>query len=139
MVIFDEGIVQVGRITTITEEMLHNGTVAQSKIFLSAIVHLDIANKTYKKRFIENGSQRFHKAGSEVTNNMLDQYIEHFKATNFKKVEVCKSLNIPILELEAKVTRDNFKQLEKFIRLSTFCTLSEYGSMNRRLEKPRFW
>jgi len=119
LVLFDEGIFQVGRITSYDPETTSRDTLTRSEILPSAIVHFDLPDDAYRarieQRFRENGVRKFHRTGKSVTPDMLDEYMAFYKSMGFRKVDICHELDIPVLQLEANPTTDNLKRLEDFM------------------------
>jgi len=119
IILFDEGIFQVGRITSYNPATDPATSLTQSQIMPKGIVHFDLEHDAYKarieNRFRENGARRFHKTGKVVTDDMLAEYMDFYRSMGFKKVDICRQLGIPVLQLQAEPTRENFQRLEDFI------------------------
>jgi len=119
IILFDEGIFQVGRITSWNPATDPTTSLTQSRIMPRAIVHFDLEHNAYKarieNRFRENGARRFHKTGKIVEEDMLDEYICQYRKMGSIKLDICRQLDIPVLQLEAEPTSENFQLLEDFI------------------------
>jgi hypothetical protein len=119
LVLFDEGILQVGRITSYDPQTTSREALIRSAILPSAVVHFDLPDDTYRerieRRFRENGVRKFHRTGKVVTPDMLDQYIAFYKSMGFRKVEICHELGVPVLQLEADPAPENLMLLEHFM------------------------
>jgi len=119
IVLFDEGIVHNGGLFSILDNPDRFSGILTSSIFPKAVVHFEIDNKLYRKRIYERfqkfGERKINSLNRNISDDSIDDFMNRSKAHAEKSLLACKILNIPVLELNAESSEENFKKLKHLI------------------------
>jgi len=118
-IVSDEGIIHNGGITSLLNNYEKYKGITDSDLFPKAVIFCDLNMDHYrerlKSRFIKKSERKIHPFMVDVTDKELEAYMIRVKENNRKKLEACKMLDIPILEIEPVSVRSNISKAMNFI------------------------
>lgn len=118
-IIFDEGIIHNGGLTSVIHNFEKYQGIHESGIFPKGAIFFDLHVDQYRERL----NARFQKRGERTINSLmrnvnemdLERYMVSAKREIEREIVACRMLNLPILELEPILTKTNIKKALKFI------------------------
>jgi deoxyadenosine/deoxycytidine kinase len=118
-IVFDEGIIHNGGFKIILENYEKYKGLPESRIFPKAAIFLSLEPDQYRERlhsrFNESHKRSVNSLVSNLTESELDEYIVNSIEGKNKRLEACKLLSMPILELDAVLSKSNINKALEFI------------------------
>ncbi|CAN5169116.1 hypothetical protein BH23BAC3_BH23BAC3_30150 [soil metagenome] len=119
-IIFDEGILHCGGIRSITLNSDKYKNIARSKIFPKGAIFFNLEKDQYRERlltrFEEKGERSINSLRSNVSDEELERSIHGAQKGADERLEACKLINLPVLEIESVPTEMNLKRALNFIK-----------------------
>ena len=119
--VLDEGIIINGLLAGTDINRRIKSKLSESAIFPSGVVYLNLDDASYKKRISKRfkvwGENRLNPVLKAVDEDRIDEYVSHLKAWSKKKLELCRRLDLPVLEATANSTQSQFEKLDDFIEM----------------------
>lgn len=117
--VLDEGVVHNGGLEYILNDVEKYKSLKNSFILPDGIIHCSLDNVQYRKRLYA----RFEKRGDRVINSLMadvgDDEIDGImikgKQNSLKKMQACRALGIPVLEIEAIHSQEQIDKALRFI------------------------
>lgn len=123
VILFDEGIVhnggyQIGNGSELPEGV-KAGDLIQSPVFPTAVIHFTLNDDEYRGRI----SDRFQQAGRRDLNRIrsglkpaeITEIMEKERTEAKNKAELCRTIGIPVLEIESRTSDENFRKVHGLI------------------------
>lgn len=119
-IIFDEGILHCGGIRSIILNPEKYKNITQSKIFPKGAIFLHLDTDLYRERllarFDERGERSMNSLKQNVSDRELEQSVKGAQKGADVRLEACRMINLPVLEIEAVPTESNLNRALNFIK-----------------------
>jgi len=118
-IVLDEGLVHNIGIPTVMKDPKKYSKLKESKLFPVSVVSFTLEADIYKERilsrFKENKNRRINSLYDDMSDSELNEFISLTLKRSERKVEACKLIDIPVLEITSEITGSNLEKVNNFI------------------------